>query len=342
MALSSDTLRELLVGAVGREGWAAVSIGMGPEEHDVWTTGSGATDVEPAFLIYSVTKIFTAVALLRLQESGRVDLDDHLERWFPEVPGASRISLRRMLNHSSGLPDYGGLLSYHESVRADPGSPWSFERFAAETYEKGLAYEPGEGWAYSNPGYMLLRRVIEAVAGDAYDAVLRREIAAPVGLERTSLAESSGDLGELAPGPSALLRRDGTAVDARTAYHPGWVSHGVLASTASETRRFLEAVFDGTLLGAHSLREMITTVAVPGAPAPWVEPRYGLGLMVDPAAAGGPIYGHNGEGPGYNASAFRIETRAGALTICVLCGAESPGIAERTLREVASASEAQK
>jgi D-alanyl-D-alanine carboxypeptidase len=292
------------------------------------------TAPEPRFLVYSVTKTFTAALLLLLQESGDLALDDGLARWAPEVPDADRITLRMLLNHTAGVPDYGGLASYHRAVRETPAQAWTPERFAAETYEKGLLFEPGGGWAYSNPGYMLLKRVVEAVTGDPYAKVIADRIVAPLGLHGTAVATTLEDLAELAPATSPALSPGGTPVDVRHAYDPGWVSHGVIASTATDVARFLDALFAGRLVTEASLGEMTRTVRVPAPgrqadpsrrPYEWREPSYGLGLMVDPAAPWGPIYGHNGGGPGYSASVFHAPDLGGA-TVCVL-GAEARGFA---------------
>ena len=106
--------------------------------------------------------------------------------------------------------------------------------------------------------------------------------------------------------------------------HPGWVSHGVVASTPSDVARFFHALFRGRLVSAESLREMITLVRVPtepGDPAPWAEPSYGLGLMADPASRWGRVWGHNGGGPGYNTSAFHAPDLGGA-SVCAMCARE--------------------
>jgi D-alanyl-D-alanine carboxypeptidase len=106
--------------------------------------------------------------ILRLCEQRQLSLDDRLARWFGRVDQAHRITLRQLLNHTAGIPDYGGLRTYHDAVKSSPSIPWSFERFAAETFDKGLSFDPGQGWAYSNPGYMLLKRIAEEVTGESY------------------------------------------------------------------------------------------------------------------------------------------------------------------------------
>lgn len=289
---------------------------------------------EPRFLAYSITKTFTAALFLQLQEGGELALDDTLARWLPPVPRSERVTLRLLLNHTAGIPDYGGMAAYHQAVRETPSRAWGFERYAAETYAKGLLFEPGEGWAYSNPGYMLLRRVAEDVTSHPFRQLLEERIAAPLGLRHTAVVETTRDLADLAPATSRALATDGTPVDVRRHYDPGWVSHGVIASTASDLARFLDALLAGGLVGQESVAEMtqLTRVPVPGSdadpaarPYRWREPHYGLGLMVDTGAPWGPVYGHNGAGPGYSASVFRAPG-LGGVTACVL-GAEAPGFA---------------
>jgi D-alanyl-D-alanine carboxypeptidase len=309
-----------------------------PEPIAVWTPEESD---EPAFLAYSVTKTFTSALVLMLCEDGRLSLDDPLARWYSDVDRAQNISLRQLLNHTGGIPDYGGLPTYHESVRNNPSQPWSFERFAAETFDRGLLFEPGQGWAYSNPGYMLVKRVIEGVTGDSYRTLIAERIAGPLGLRRTFVPESIADLTTLAAGTSSLLASDGTCRDVRSHYHPGWVSHGVVASTASDLVRFLDGLFRGRLLSQDSLDQMLTLIPVtldgtksdnppPLRPA---QPGYGLGVMGDPASPWGLIVGHNGGGPCYSASAFHA-LGLGGLSVCAMGAIERGFSAERIVAGV--------
>src|SRR5262249_441524 len=209
-------------------------------------------------------------------------------------------------------------------------SPWSFERFAAETFEKGLRFEPGSSWVYSNPGYMLLRRIAEATAGASCAHMIRDRIARPLGMHRTSVAESPDDLAQLASATSRGLATDGTPRDVRRHYHPGWVSHGVVASTPSDVARFFDALLGGALLSPQSRRDMTTLVPIgPAAEsaARWRKPSYGLGIMGDPESDFGRLWGHNGDGPGYTASALHAPD-LGAVTVCAMCAFEGEVDAE--------------
>jgi D-alanyl-D-alanine carboxypeptidase len=130
---------------------------------------------EPTFLAYSITKTLIAVLILQLTEEGLIAIDDPLVAWFPDIPQSREISLRQLLNHTAGVPDYGQLSQYHEAIRTSPSTPWNFERLAAETFNKGLWFTPGNGWAYSNPGYMLLRNIAETLLGSPLERWCRTE-----------------------------------------------------------------------------------------------------------------------------------------------------------------------
>jgi D-alanyl-D-alanine carboxypeptidase len=329
-------LPEILTAAARGRGAASVSVieRGGAEPCAFWVPES--VD-EPAFLAYSITKTFTASLILQLCEEGRLDLDDPLAKWFPRIDRAARISLRQMLNHTAGIPDYGGLPAYRDSVRSAPSAPWSFERFAAETFEKGLMFAPGQGWAYSNPGYMLVKRIAEEVTGAPYRVLVSERIARPLGLNRTFVPESIGDLASLAPGTSSMLSADGSPRDVRSHYHPGWVSHGVVASTSSEIVRFLDELFLGQFLSRHSLDQMMQLVDVPitssqsssanVSPLRPGKPSYGLGLMGDPASPWGLLVGHSGGGPCYSASAFHAFD-LGGVSVCAMGAIEEDFSAE--------------
>jgi D-alanyl-D-alanine carboxypeptidase len=188
---------------------------------------------------------------------------------------------------------------------------------------------------------MLLKRILEDVAGMSYRALVFERLARPLGLRRTFVAETIEDLAALAPAMSSALSVDGSARDVRLHYDPGWVSHGVVASTASEIVRFLDSLFGGRLLLPSSLNQMTVSVRVPeekvgprpeNAPRRWVQPSYGLGLMADPASPCGLVLGHNGGGPGYSASAFHA-IGSGA-SVCVMEAIIEDDLAERVAFQI--------
>ena len=212
-----------------------------------------------------------------------------------------RASLRQLLNHTSGIPDYGRLPAYGEAVRDSPSEPWSDEELLARALASGSDFEPGAGWAYSNTGYLLVRRIVDAAAPGGFAGALERELLGPLGLADTSLALELADLDGLVPGWSTQIG-DGRQ-DVRGRYHPRWVGHRTLASTAADQRRFWTALADGRLCDLERLTDAVEI----GFDAPgFTRPSYGLGVMTDPGWPDGLLIGHGGGGPGYAAAAFAV------------------------------------
>jgi len=329
MALKAR-LAEILEQQVEGRGTAGIAVKTAGTAGPVTAWVPSSADEESGYLAYSITKTFIAVLVLLLRDQRRVSLDDRLARWLPGLAGAERISLCQLLNHTAGVPDYGGVRAYHEDVRASPSAPWSFERFVAETLEKGLSFEPGSGWAYSNPGYMFVKRITEQVGGSSFATLILERIARPLGLARTFVPESVGDLATLAPAPSRSLAHDAAPRDVRDYYHPGWVSHGVVASTPTEIARVFDALFRGRLISSASLHELTTLVPISAQveSAHWGRPGYGLGIMGDTASRWGRLWGHNGGGPGYTTSAFHAPD-LGGVSVCAMCALEEKSTAEQ-------------
>jgi D-alanyl-D-alanine carboxypeptidase len=337
-------LFNILTAATEGRGSAAVAVidRAGGEPLAVWLPDSAD---EPVFLAYSITKTFTAALVLLLCDESRLSLDDRLSRWFPGIAQSEEISLRRLLNHTAGLPDYGGLAAYHESVRSSPSVPWTFGRYAAETFEKGLLFAPGAGWSYSNPGYMLLKRILELVTEHSYRDLISERIARPLGLARTFVPETVADLAGLAPGTSTYLSPDGSPRDVRSFYHPGWVSHGVVAAPASEIALFLDRLFEGRLLSRRSLDQMMEWIRVPleaagpvdeSGPFQTAAASYGLGLMGGPRSRWGVVAGHSGGGPCYRTCGVHI-SGLGGVTVCVMGAIEQEFNPERVVGQVLEA-----
>ena len=169
-------------------------------------------------LVYSVTKTFLGVLCLRLD----LDLDARVATWIDD-DRLPRATLRQLLNHTSGIPDYGRLPEYSAAVRDTPSEPWSDEELLARSLKGGPDFAPGQGWAYSNTGYLLVRRIVDLAAAGGFAGALERELLGPLELSDTSLALELGDLDALVPGWSTQVG-DGRR-DVRGRYHPCWVGH---------------------------------------------------------------------------------------------------------------------
>lgn len=274
------------------------------------------------FPAYSITKTFTAVCALRMAARDELDLDAPIGGWLPALPFASRVCLRALLGHTAGVVNYSVLPEYHKAVLRSPGSPWSFDTFVARTCHLPPDFAPGQGWAYSNTGYTLIKRILEIETDSSLGDVVRREACEPVGLGETRALTTLAEMRDLVPGYSRLFTpgMQGPPADVCETYHPGWCGTGVLASTSADLCRFFEALFAGELLDAASRAQMLALVPVPGSHPPAARPSYGLGIMADPEGPFGPSYGHGGGGPGWSVQAMHWpELRGHRLTLAVLC-----------------------
>lgn len=310
-----------LLSQLGAPGAALALVAGGQTVIQIQLGQRGPEDRRPLhpqalFPIYSVTKTLIAAAVLMLVEEGQVGLDDPLETYPPDLPLPGSVTVRQALGHTGGLPDYGSLSVYRDSLRADPTRPWTAEAFWDSALAQGLRFLPGAGWAYSNIGYLLLRRMIEGLTGQTLAQVLRARLFAPLGLARTWVAEDLEDTRALTPGWSTFWGGD-RLKNIVPVYHPGWVAHGVVVSTAAELAVLGDAIFTGRFFGQERLREMLTPRVVGGGHPVFRLRAYGLGVMMD-GSMDGSVVGHSGGGPGFSAGMLHFRGSGPPLTSVAL------------------------
>ncbi|MBU0526720.1 MAG: beta-lactamase family protein [Gammaproteobacteria bacterium] len=234
---------------------------------------------------WSFTKTVLAAAALSLVRDGLIGLDEGV----PEGP----FTLRQLLRHEAGLADYSELADYHTAVARNE-TPWSAAEMLQRLDATRLRYAPGDGWRYSNVGYLFIARLIARVTGLRLEEALTQRVFAPLGLSRIRLATTRADLAYVNMG-------------AASTYDPGWVYHGLLVGPLVEAALCLDRLLDGHLLPQSLLREMQTvrTLGGPIAGRPWVAPGYGLGLMQGMVESGLVLSGHTGAGPGSIIAVYR-------------------------------------
>ncbi len=165
--------------AVLRDGAFVLRKGYGMAQIE-W---SNAMTPDAVFRICSLTKQFTAVAVMMLAQRGLIDIDAPLERYLPDWPARGRVvSVRRLLNHTSGVWRHDSELP-ERTKRSNP----TVEEVLALVHDRPFEFEPGERYVYNNSGYLLLGAVIEAVSGLAWDAFLKREVFDPLGMADTGV-----------------------------------------------------------------------------------------------------------------------------------------------------------
>lgn len=280
-------------------------------------TGTPLTP-EHRFRIGSVTKIFVAPLVLRLVEEGLLELDGDA------APFATGITIRQLLNHTSGLDDFmGDPIAFFEPYRRDPGRRW--ELAAQDELELVLAkprlHPPGEGWAYHGSNYLVLRLLVEEATGTSLRDALRERILGPLGLDRTDLVEEPllGDCarGYLPPDNPILPGWPGP-IDVTELDLPFYRAGGGIVSTAGDVAALLRALLGGDLLSDRLRAEMLDAVD-----SDWAETdRYGLGIGEITALMGrkrstcGAAWGHLGFSLGYVAVALSSEDGERQVVIC--------------------------
>lgn len=251
------------------------------------SNGSLLTPEQPDVTVpwWSFTKTVLAAAALSLVRDGLIGLDEGV----PEGP----FTLRQLLRHEAGLADYSELADYHTAVARNE-TPWSAAEMLQRLDATRLRYAPGDGWRYSNVGYLFIARLIARVTGLRLEEALTQRVFAPLGLSRIRLATTRADLAYVNMG-------------AASTYDPGWVYHGLLVGPLVEAALCLDRLLDGHLLPQSLLREMQTvrTLGGPIAGRPWVAPGYGLGLMQGMVEGGLSLSGHTGAGPGSIIAVYR-------------------------------------
>ena len=269
------------------------------------------------FPIYSITKTLTAICVLRLVETGSLRLADAARQWLPEVSIPTAITLSHLLRHTSGLRDYGPLPEYHEAVRAHPDRPWTRQQFLDAVLPQGMLFAPGEGFSYSNVGYMLLIDTVERVTGQTFAEVVSDFITTPLVLQHTTVLEQVEDLLQCVPGFGSEVTSDGQVVDVRGRYHPGWCAPRLIASTADDVTRVFDRLIAGDVLGPDTLTHMLTLA--PLSDDPDEIHSGGMGVYADHSSRRGRNYHHGGGGPGYNLGAtIYPDTPIGRVSIAVL------------------------
>ena len=236
--------------------------------------------------IGSVTKQFTAMSIMMLAEQGKLNYDDPVSKYIPEFSRSAhlgQLTLRQLLNHTSGIPDYGDL-GIDDSGLDQPA-------LVAILLEKeDLLAEPGQKYRYSNTGYALLAIVVERVSGKRFGEFLEQEIFAPVGMSNTFVYDSAARRKVLA---AIGYGQFGQVDDARPTAIPG---DGGIYSTIDDLFKWDQALYTEKLVRQSTLAEAFT----PGKVQQGVS-TYGFGWNIEDEDGGGKYLWHTGSNAGFRA-----------------------------------------
>ncbi|MEU8502218.1 serine hydrolase domain-containing protein [Streptomyces lavendulae] len=287
--------------------------------------GAEAPPADGHFRIGSITKTFTATLVLRLVAEGRIGLDAPADDHLPGFGLDRRITVRMLLQHTSGLFSFTGEV-YDDGTVVPGGVPgigkeWMDNR--SRTYRpeelvrpalsRPARFAPGADWSYSNTNYVLARLLIEKVTGRSHAEEMRRLVLDPLGLTGTVVPDASPEIPEPhAHGYYGYEDAGRWTVADTTRFNPSWISAaGDMISTTRDLHTFFSALMGGRLLPAPLLAEMRT---------PHPKMGYGLGVFVEKTDGGGTIFQHNGGFWGWAALMYSTPDGSRTLTGSVTCG----------------------
>jgi CubicO group peptidase (beta-lactamase class C family) len=275
-----------------------------------------ANTVDTRFRIGSATKTFTAVAVLRLVDEGKIALDDPVAKYVPNLPQAwTGVTIRMLLSHTSGVPDYVFAPTFRGREARLIQTP---ESLVALVREKPLVFAPGTGWRYSNTGYVLLGMVIEKVSERPYADYLREEFFKPLGMADTGYETEDAVMARRASG--YMRTRDGWTTGPFMAPSAAYAA-GALYSTVGDLLKWDQALYGDRLVSKAGRDLMFADY----------RNHYGLGWQVD-ETWGTRRLSHGGATPGFQASFQRYPDRR--LTVAALSNSEL-GVAEKLATDLA-------
>lgn len=269
--------------------------------------------VESRMLAASIGKTFVAATMVSLAREQAIDLDAPVSHWlgqnswFQRLPNHRSMTIRQLLNHTTGLPNHVYLPSFAAAVSRQwpaAGNPFTPDVLVSFVLDSEPLFPAGDGWAYSDTGYILIGLVTEAITGRPYYQELSDRFLGPLDLESTS-PSNQRSLSGLAAGyvaadnpfgfPGKTTDQNGVLV-----WHPGleWTGGGLI-STSSDLARWGDALFSGNALSGEDLKTMLESVPMdPDRPGAY----YGLGIAISRSGPLSPVYGHGGWIPGYSSS----------------------------------------
>jgi D-alanyl-D-alanine carboxypeptidase len=277
----------------------SVSIAIIEHGHLAYAHAYGAATLDPKvpavattrYALDSVTKEFTAAAILLLAEQGKLSLDDPLSKWFPDLGAASAVTLRQLLNHTSGIRDYWP----QDFLTPEMTHPTTVAALIEEWARRPLDFEPGTDWQYSNTNYVLAGAVVEKVSGEPLFAFFQRRIFQPLHMARVA---DYVDAAPPAAGDAAGYTRHGLGPIAPAPREAaGWLFGAAgLAMDPSELAAWDLSLLNRSLLMSKSYDAEFAPAVLRGGRS------YGYALGLDVLQLPqGPALGHSGLGSGFQA-----------------------------------------
>lgn len=247
------------------------------------------------FQIGSITKTFTAAVILNLEAQGKLSINDKIGPWFPQYPNWQAITIKQLLNMSSGIFQYEKDPAFAKANQHNPQKQWRVDQLLAVSYQHPLYFQPGTSWHYCNANYILLGEIVEKIThqklATIFDRLLQQE---DIKLPNTYYIPNNYNnsiMQQMAHGYQD--KQDITADNMST-----FGAAGAMISTSSDIAQWIKALFSGKILAPQQLAEFMTTIPFDVPPKPKGS-RYGLGLYYLNTIQYGDIWWYSGVTDGY-------------------------------------------
>jgi CubicO group peptidase (beta-lactamase class C family) len=270
-------------------------------------------DPQQVFRIGSITKQFTAVAILQLVAAGKIKLDDDVATYVPDFPAIGhKVTIAQLLNQTSGLPSYTDEKSWLTTWRTDlkPADLLAF------TKGKAPLFTPGTNWAYSNTNYILLGEVIAKVSGESYASYLQTKVLGPAGLQHTQYDNTEELIPNRASGYAVAGPKKWKNAGYLSMTHP--YSAGALVSTVDDVWKWDKALSEGSLIDKKLLAQAWTDTMLPDGRSSGYGYGWGIGTLgqFKTIEHGGGINGF---------AAYEMKVPDAGLYIAILSNSEAAG-----------------
>jgi D-alanyl-D-alanine carboxypeptidase len=330
---TAATLQKTVESLQSGKSFPGLSVAIAFPDGQVWTGQAGKAvlatrtpvTADTLFSFGSISKTFVAALVGRLAQQGTIGLDDPLAKYVPTFYLADKITVRMLLNHTSGIMELFDVRGMGAAILADPTRAWTADEVLARVGRNRYAFAPGKGYKYSNTDYVLLGKVVEQATGKTVASLVRSEFLEPLGLDSTYLQteETAADLGITAPEAHGYMTpaskpRDNSAgtmlpfTSEATVVGPA----GAYVSTPSDLARWGSALYAGQVLDQATLASMVDISQTSGYRPKWV---YGLGFE-EVTISGLTAWGHRGHLDGFWSSMEYLP--AYGVTIVVAANAE--------------------
>ncbi|HKS38072.1 MAG TPA: serine hydrolase [Verrucomicrobiae bacterium] len=321
-----EKLVDSLFSGVVKSGSAGAVVLVAQNGRVLFEKGYGLADTEKRatatpetkFRIGSITKQFTAAAILKLQEEGKLSVNDKLSKFIPDYPRGDEVTIHHLLTHTSGIHSYTSKPDFMESVTAPVKTEEHIQSFKNDPYD----FDPGKRWLYNNSGYFLLGYIIEKASGESYGDFLRRKFFEPLGMTHTGVHSSSAALEHEALG---YQFEDGKFRKALNWDMSKAGGAGALYSTVGDLHRWNEGVFNGNVLQEPTLKAAFTPVKTEDNKDDRSENGYGYGWAIG-TTRGLQEISHGGGLHGFLSYLLRLPKENFTVVVLANCSPPPPGV----------------